>query len=173
MAYKQHAHEKATRGMGRGKCKPPRLGRAKSGTTMRSAQGVYLICADVNSAVSFVEFIHDRVTTILQTSVGMWAPQIYVSPIQGARNHIAITGSTTRVFRPDAQAQTPGKAKHFFPGFTIRFRTDHNFVNAAGVSETLTNGDYQWQFYWHDGQGRLTIDLTSQQILPTTPFQSS
>jgi hypothetical protein len=81
--------------------------------------------------------------------------------MEGARNHVAKTSSTAGIFRPDALAAAPGKAKHFFPGFTIRFLRDHQFINYAGVQETLIPGDYQGQFHWHDGQGRLMIDASS------------
>jgi hypothetical protein len=108
-----------------------------------------------------VEFIHSRGSSILLDKMGPGAPQVYVSLIDGARSHIARTGSTTGIFRPDALAAVPGKAKFFFPGFTIRFTRDHQFTNSAGVLETLTVGDYQGQFHWHDGQGRLTIDASS------------
>jgi len=81
--------------------------------------------------------------------------------MEEARSHIARTGSTTGIFRPDSLAQAPGKAKHFFSRFTVRFMHDHQFVNSTGVLETLTPRDYQGQFQWHDGQGRLTIDAPS------------
>jgi len=41
------------------------------------------------------------------------------------------------------QATTLGKVKHFFPGFTIRFRRDHSFVNSARAPKTLIPGNYQ------------------------------
>jgi hypothetical protein len=47
-------------------------------------------------------------------------------------------GSAARVFRPDNPTLTPGKAKHFFPGFTIRFWEEHSFTNSVGTVETLT-----------------------------------
>jgi hypothetical protein len=97
-----------------------------------------------------VEFIHDKATEILQVSAGICTPQIHVFLMQGARIYVARTGSATGVFRPDAQSQTHGKAKHFFPGLTIRFRTDHSFIDATRVSETLTSGDYQGQLHWND-----------------------
>ena len=89
------------------------------------------------------------------------APLVYVSLMEGARSHVAKTSSTTGTFCPYALAATPGKAKHVFPGFTIRFLRDHLFTNSAGVMQTLTHGDYQGQIHWHDGQGRLTIDASS------------
>ena len=49
----------------------------------------------------------------------------------------------SRHLPPRCLAAAPRKAKHFFPGFTIRFMKDHQFPNAAGVVETLTLGDYQ------------------------------
>jgi hypothetical protein len=88
---------------------------------MCSTHGVFPICVDDDSAVAFVEVIHDMAISFLQDLDGVWDPQIYVSLMQGARNYVARTGSAAGVFRPDAQPQTHGKAKHFFPGFTIRF----------------------------------------------------
>jgi hypothetical protein len=118
---------------------------------MKSAQGVYPIIPDDDTAFAFVEFIHSRGSAILFTKEGPSAPQVYVSLMEGASNHIARTCSTAGIFRPDALAATHGKAKHFFPGFTIRFLKYHQFSNAAGVVETLTPRDYQGQFHWHDG----------------------
>jgi len=88
---------------------------------MKSAQGLYPIIPDNDTTFAFVEFLHCRGTAILQATGGSGAPMIYVSLLEGARSHIAKTGSTTGVFMPDALSQAPGKAKHFFPGFTIRF----------------------------------------------------
>ncbi len=110
---------------------------------MKSAQGVFPIIADNDIAFAFVEFIHSRGSHILLSTLGPGAPLVYASLMDGARSHIAKTGSTTSIFRPDALAAAPGKAKHFFPGFTIRFLRDHQFTNATGVLETLTPGDYQ------------------------------
>jgi hypothetical protein len=73
----------------------------------------------------------------------MWAPQIYVSRMQGARNQVVKTGSTVGVFLSDSHVATLDKAKHFFPGFTIRFRTEHSFVTSAGTSEIIALEDYQ------------------------------
>ena len=66
-----------------------------------------------------------------------------MSLIEGARSHVAKTSSISGIFRPDALAASAGKAKHFVPGFTIRFLRGHQFTNSAGVMETLTPGDYQ------------------------------
>jgi len=104
---------------------------------------------------------HQRHKRHHSTTIGQGAPQVYVSLMEDAGSHVVKTGSTTGIFRPDALATAPGKAKHFFPGFTIRFLRDHQFINSAGVQETLTPSDYQGQFHWHDGQGRLTIDASS------------
>ena len=128
---------------------------------MKSAQGIFPIIPDDDTAFAFVEFLHSKGSAILLDRMGPGAPQIYVSLIEGARSHIVKTGSTTGIFRPDALSAAPGKAKYFFPGFTIRFIRDHQFTNSAGVVETLMIGDYQGQFHWHDGQGRLTIDASS------------
>jgi len=131
---------------------------------MKSAQGVYPIIPDDDTAFAFVEFIHSRGSAILLAKEGPGAPQVYVSLMEGARNHIAKTCSTAGIFRPDALATSSRKAKHFVPRFTIRFLKDHQFFNAAGVVETLTQRDYHGQFHWHDGQGRLTIDASSYSL---------
>jgi len=128
---------------------------------MKSSQGVFPIIPDDDTAFDLVEFIHSTGSAILLSKNGPGAPQVYESLMEGARSHIAKTCSTAGIFRPDALAAAPGKAKHFFPGFTIRFLRDHQFSTAAGVTETLTPRDYQGQFQWHDGQGRLTIDASS------------
>jgi hypothetical protein len=127
---------------------------------MKSAQNVYPIILDADTTYSFVEFIHMRGSAILSAAAGPSAPQVYVSLMEGARSHVAKTGSTSGIFRLDALATMHGKAKHFFPGFTIRFLRDHQFTNSAGIQEKLTPGDYQGQFHWHDGKGRLTIDAS-------------
>jgi hypothetical protein len=128
---------------------------------MKSAQGVYPICSDHDSASAFAEFIHTQGTRIFQAATSQWAPRCYVSLIEGARAHIVKTGSTSWIFRPESQTSVPGKAKYFFPGFTIRFIAEHQFVNSSGVLEVLSPMDYQGQFHKHDGQGRLTIDVSS------------
>jgi len=133
---------------------------------MKSAQGVYPVIPDEGTAFAFVDFIHTRGTTILQAAGGLNAPQCYVSLMEGARQHITRTGSTAGILRPDSLSQAPGKAKHFLPGFTIRFIRDHQFINSSSILETLTLGDYQGQFHWHDGQGRLTIDASSYPLTP-------
>ncbi len=84
-----------------------------------------------------------------------------MSRIAGARIHIARSESIACIFRSESLSQAPGKAKHFFPGFTVRFLKYHKFVNSNGVLETPTPWDYQGQLLWHDGQGRLTIDASS------------
>ena len=114
---------------------------------MKSAQNVYPIIPDDDTAYSFVEFIHTRGSDIMSTTAGLGAPQVYVSLMEGARAHVAKTVSTSGIFRPYALAATPGKAKHFFPGFTIRFLRDHPFTNSVGIQETLTPGDYQGHFH--------------------------
>jgi len=128
---------------------------------MKSTQGVYSIILDDDTSYAFVEFVHNKGSAILQAAGGPGAPQVYVSLMEGARNHIAKTGSTAGIFRPDSFAQGPGKAKHFFPTFTVRFLKYLQFVNSARVLETLTPGDYQGQFHWHDGHGRQAIDASS------------
>ena len=69
---------------------------------MKLAQGVYPVIADNDTAFAFVEFLHYRGTTILQPVGGPTAPLIYASLMEGARNHIASTGTTAGIFRPDA-----------------------------------------------------------------------
>jgi hypothetical protein len=58
-----------------------------------------------------------------------------------------------KVFSPDNQAATHGKAKHFSPRFAIRFRMEYSFVDSAGTSETIMPRDYESKFYWHEDQG--------------------
>jgi len=118
---------------------------------MKSAQGVYPIIPDDDTAFTFVEFIHSRGSAILLAKDGPGTPQVYVSLMEVARNHVARTCSTACIFRPDALATVPRKAKHFFHGSTIRLLKDHQISKAAGVVETLTLGDYQGRFHWHDG----------------------
>ena len=111
---------------------------------MRSAQGVYPICEDDDTALAFVDFIHTRDTAILWAAWGPRAPQCYISLMEGARSHMTKIGSAVGVmFIPDSHAMTPGKAKHFFPGFTIRFLEAYSFTNSAGTVEILTQRDYQ------------------------------
>ena len=98
---------------------------------MMSAQGLYPIIQDGDTTFAFVEFLHCKGTAILQAAGGPSAPLIYASLMEGARSHITQTGSTACIFKPDALAQAPRKAKHFFPGFTIRFHQAHQFVIPA------------------------------------------
>jgi hypothetical protein len=58
---------------------------------MKSAQGLYLIIPDNDTAFAFVELLHYRGTAILQAAGGSGAPLIYVSLMEGARSHIAKT----------------------------------------------------------------------------------
>ncbi len=48
---------------------------------MRSAQGVYPLCSDDDTAVAFVKFIHDKSSSILEAAGGIRAPQEFVSLI--------------------------------------------------------------------------------------------
>ena len=143
MSYKFLPPAADGRGKGRGRGHPPRSGKYKGGAPIKSAQGVYPIIPDEDTTFAFVEFIHNRGSAILQAAGGPGAPQVYPSLMEGARNHPARTGSPSGIFRPDSMSSAPGKAKHFFPCFTIRFLKDHQFVNTAGVLETLTPGDFQ------------------------------
>jgi hypothetical protein len=88
---------------------------------MKSAQGVYPVIPNDDTAFAFVEFIHSRGSATPIAKEGPGAPQFYVFLMEGARNHIAKTCSTVGIFRPDALTAALGKAKHFFSGFTIRF----------------------------------------------------
>jgi hypothetical protein len=128
---------------------------------MKSAQGIYPIIPDNDTAFAFVEFVHCRGTTILQSTGGSIAPPIYVSLMEGARNHVTNTGSKVGKFKPNPLSQAPEIAKHFLPKFTIRFHQVHHFVPPARSLETLEPRDYQGQLHWHDGQGRMTIDASS------------
>jgi hypothetical protein len=160
MAYRIPRPDASSRGRGRGSGFPPHP-QGRRGHALRSAQGIYPICQDDETAVSFMEFIHQHGTSILQATGGPWAPTIYVSLIDSARAHIASTGSAVGVFRTDPQSSQQGTAKHFFPGFSIRFLSEHSFVDSSGGSERMKPRNYQGQFHWHNGQGRLTIDACS------------
>ena len=74
---------------------------------MKSAQGVYPVIPDDDTAFAFVEFIHSRGSAILLAKGGPGAPQVYVSLMDGAMNHIARSGSTPCIFRLDALAAAP------------------------------------------------------------------
>jgi len=82
------------KGRGRGRGQLPISGKYRGGAAMKSAQGVYPVIPDEDTAFAFVDFIHSRGSAILQTKEGPGAPQAYVSLIEGARNHIAKTCST-------------------------------------------------------------------------------
>ena len=58
---------------------------------MKSAQGLYPIIPDNDTAFAFVEFLNYRGTAILQAAGGSGAPLIYVSLLEGSRTHIAKT----------------------------------------------------------------------------------
>jgi len=81
----------------------------------KSAQGLYHIIPDNDTAFTFVEFLHYKGTAVLHAVGGPGAPLIYVSLLEEARNHIAKIGSTSGVFMPDTLSHAPVKAKHFFP----------------------------------------------------------
>jgi hypothetical protein len=127
---------------------------------MKSAQGVYPVIPDDDTAFAFVEFIHsrDRLFCLPRRNPG---PQKSTFPSWTARETVLQRPERSGIFRPDALAAAHGKATQFFPGFTIRFLHDNQFSNAAGVKETLTPGDYNGQFHWHDGHGSLAIDASS------------
>jgi len=78
-------------GRGRGRGNPPRSGKYRGVGPMKSAQGLYPIIPDNDTAFAFVEFLHYRRTAIMQAAGGSGAPLIYVSLLEGARNHIAKT----------------------------------------------------------------------------------
>ncbi len=161
MPYKIPAPKAASRGRGRGKGYPPRPNYGRRATPMKSAHGVYPICPNDETTVALVEFIHTHGTRILREAGGHRAPLIYASLMDGARSHVSKIGSAARVFRPDPQSSRQGTAKHYFPDFTIRFPSEHTLTDSTGNLEVLPPQDYQGQFHWHDGQGRLTIDACS------------
>jgi len=102
MSYLTPGPEASSRGRGRGRGFPPQHGRRAP--TLRSAQGVYPICPDDDAAVAFVEFVHTQGSQILRATGGPWAPFLYASLIDSAREHISSTGSPKGVFRPDNQS---------------------------------------------------------------------
>jgi hypothetical protein len=120
MFYKIPAPKAASRGRGRSKGYPPwpNYGRA---TPMKSAQGAYPTCPNDETAIAFVEFINTQGTRVLNEAGGHRASLIYASLIDGARSHVLRTESAAGVFRPDPLSSRQGAAKHYFPGYTIRF----------------------------------------------------
>jgi hypothetical protein len=68
---------------------------------MGSAQGVYPICADDNTAVAFKDFVHTMGAAIFRAAGGAWVPQVDVSLVEGARSQMAKTVSAVGVFRQD------------------------------------------------------------------------
>jgi len=120
---------------------------------MRYAQGVYPICPDYDTTVAFVDFVHTHGSSLLRAARGTLAPRVYVPLIEGLRNHTMRIGSAAGVFRPDNQSNHLHSAKHYFPGFTIKFLVKHSFTDSTGGMEVLPSHGYQGQFHWHDGQG--------------------
>jgi len=101
-------------------------------------------------------------TRILRSEGGPLAPKVYVSLVQGARNHILRTRSSNGVLRPESKTNQYEFAKHFFPGSTIMCMDDRSFRDPICGVVILPPHVYQGQFHSHDGQGRLTIDARSQ-----------
>ena len=62
------------RGRDRGRGQPPRFTKYKGGAPMKSAQGVFPIIPDDDTAFAFVEFIHTRGFGILLSENGLGAP---------------------------------------------------------------------------------------------------
>ena len=141
MSYRIPGPEASSRGRGRSRGFPPQYRRRPP--ALRSAQGIYPICADNDAAVSFVEFIHTQGTQTLHAASGPWAPELYASLIGSARDHISSTGSRKGVFRPDSQSNQYSSAKHYFPGFSIRFLSEHSFLDSTGGTQSMPPGDYQ------------------------------
>ena len=56
---------------------------------------------------------------------------------------MTLTGSATRVRRPDIQSNKHHNAKHNFPGFTIQFLDQYSLTNSTGGQEILPPQDYQ------------------------------
>ena len=51
--------------------------------------------------------------------------------------------------------------KAYLHGFCVDLLTYHNFTCANDALHVKPAGAYQAQFYWHDGEGRLTLDPVS------------
>ncbi len=82
-------------------------------------------------AVAFVDFVHLHGARLLLEAGGIWAPRVYVSLMEGVRNHIASICSTIGLFHPDSQSSELHKAKHYLFGFTIRFMKEHTFTDST------------------------------------------
>ena len=49
----------------------------------------------------------------------------------------------------------------YLPSFCIDLRVDHLFNTFSCILHVEPAGNYQARFYWHDGEGRLTLDPVS------------
>jgi len=98
------------------------------------------------------------------------APVISVSCADTLRD--ILSGNGIGVFEPDAKCMHLPNAKAHLPGFCINLYSEHAFTTAAGVHHVEPAGSYQSQFYWHDGEGRLTMDPLSTRTMDITTRKS-
>jgi hypothetical protein len=61
----------------------------------------------------------------------------------------------------DPHSSHQDASKHYFLGFTTRFRAERTFRDSTGGLEVLQAQGYMGKFHWHDGPGRLAIDACS------------
>jgi len=104
MAYRIPGPDASSRGSVRGRGFPPHHNHGRRPPALRSAHGVYPIYADEDAAVAFVEFVHNLGSQILHATGDPWAPHLYASLIDSARDYISSSGTTKGVFRPDSQS---------------------------------------------------------------------
>jgi hypothetical protein len=142
--------------------RPPR-----SGQTV-----VYPACATEQEALQCVLFVHDNATRILGCRGDALSPIVYVSCAATLRDIMAGNGTGRGVFAPDTRAKSASGAKAYLPGFCITLRKDHYFTTATGAPQMETAGEYQAQFHWHEGEGRLTLDPVSKRTADSSSRRS-
>ncbi len=130
---------------------------ARSGQTI-----VYPLCATEQEALQCVLFVNDNATRILGGVGGGLSSIVHVSCAATIRDIMAGNGTGRGVFAPDVRAKNASGAKAFLPGFYITMRQDHHYTTAAGAHHMEPTGTYKAQFHWHEGEGRMTLDLVSR-----------
>jgi hypothetical protein len=116
MSYHIPGPEASSRGRGRGRGFPPQHNHGRRALALRSGHGVYPICADDDAAVTFVEFVHNQGSQILQATGGPWAPHLYASLIDSTRDHISSThGHHERSISPAQPVQPVWNGEALLP----------------------------------------------------------
>jgi len=150
----------------RGRTSPHHRGNrpARSGQTI-----VYHACATEQEVLNLVLFVHDNATRIMGARGDGLSPVIHVSCAATLRDIMAGSGNIRGVFVTDTRARNKSGSKAFLPGFCITLRRDHGYTTGAGAYHVEQAWAYKAQFHWHEGEGRMTLDL----VLKRTADSSS